>query len=401
MVFMTDSETPVRRWDFDRVFRLALVVAGVLGLVCLLRFLSDVLIPFAVALLLAYLLNPIVNALESRFGGRRGPAVLTTVVGVLVVCAALLTFFIPMIAREFYGFGEQIQQLGFVQELSDGAPLANQVQDGQESLAQAYRTFRDHQPEWLRNALDSAVAGLATELSADRMSAHLARLAGRIAPGLLGLVSGALSFLLGLTVIIVVLLYLIFILMDYERVITRWPELLPPSYKEPVLRFVDEFSLAMRCYFRGQFVVACVVGILFAIGFKLIDLRMGILLGLLVGLLNMVPYLQIAGMVPALLLGLFRALEHGSSVIGSLILVLLVFAVVQVIQDGLITPRVMGKVTGLRPIAILLGIFIWGKIFGFLGLVLAIPLTCLGLAYYSRFVLGKLDAKVVGEGMGN
>ena len=96
-----------------------------------------------------------------------------------------------------------------------------------------------------------------------------------------------------------------------------------------------------------------------------------------------------------MVLGLFRALETGSSVVESLLLVLLVFAVVQTIQDGLVAPRIIGKVTGLRPIAVLLGVFVWGKLLGFLGLVLAIPLTCLGIAYYSRFVLGKLDAKVI------
>lgn len=397
MVLMSDEDTPVRRWDFDRVFRLALVVAGVLGLVWLLRFLSDVLIPFALALLLAYLLNPIVNVLEARLGGRRGPAVFLTLFGAFVVVTALLLIIVPATVKEFHAFGEQIQQLGFVQELRQGPALADQVKGGRESIAETYGAFRDRQPEWLQEMLDRAVAGLSEQLSGERVSEVLTNLAKRIAPGLLGLVSGAVSFLLGLTGIIVVLLYLIFILLDYERVTSRWPDLLPPPYKDAILQFVDEFSLAMKRYFRGQFLVAAAVGILFAIGFKLIGLRMGILLGLFVGLLNMVPYLQIVGLVPALGLGLFRALESGSGVIGSLLLVLLVFAVVQTIQDTLLTPRILGKVTGLRPVVILLGIFIWGKLLGFLGLVLAIPLTCLGIAYYARFVLGRLDAKVIKE----
>ena len=385
---MIDHDTPVRRWDFDRVFRLALVVVGVLGLFWLLRFLSDVLIPFAVALLLAYLLNPIVNAFQSRLRGRRGPAVFLTVFGVFVVASALLIVVVPLVVNEFSAFGGEVQQLG------DGRPLADQVEDGRESIVEAYRAFRDARPPWVQEMMDEAVTGLSEELSTDRLSGHLAELARRIAPGLLGLVSGAVSFVLGLTVVIVVLLYLVFILLDYERVIGMWPGILPPAHKDAILRFVDEFSLAMKRYFRGQFVVVCLVGVLFAIGFKLIGLRLGILLGVCVGLLNMVPYLQIVGLVPALLLGVFRSLETGSSVIGSLALVLLVFAVVQLIQDALIVPRVMGKATGLRPVAILLGVFVWGKLLGFLGLVLAIPLTCLGIAYYSRLVLAKPDAKV-------
>ena len=101
----------------------------------------------------------------------------------------------------------------------------------------------------------------------------------------------------------------------------------------------------------------------------------------------MVPYLQMVSLVPAMLLAGLRAIEGGSGFLESVLLTLLVFAVIQVIQDVLIVPRVMGKATGLRPVAILLGLFIWGKLLGFLGLLLAIPLTCLGIAYYRRYVL--------------
>ena len=114
-------------------------------------------------------------------------------------------------------------------------------------------------------------------------------------------------------------------------------------------------------------------------------------LGLFVGLLNMVPYLQTIGLVPGLLLALVRSVEQDSSFAVSILLVLLVFAVAQLIQDTLLTPRIMGRATGLRPVAILLGVFIWGKLLGFLGLLLAIPLTCLGIAYYERYVLQRSD----------
>jgi predicted PurR-regulated permease PerM len=77
------------------------------------------------------------------------------------------------------------------------------------------------------------------------------------------------------------------------------------------------------------------------------------------------------------------------------VLVLAVFAVVQLIQDGLLVPKIMGKQTGLRPVAMLLGLFIWGKLLGFLGLVLAIPLTCLGIAFYRRWVLGQSHAPAI------
>ncbi len=394
MKTMTEQPAPVRRWDFDRVFRLMLLGGGVLGLLWLLRFLADVLVPFAVALLLSYLLQPIVKTLESRLRGRRMPAVFLTVGGVLAVCVAAVLILVPLTWREFAAFGAQIRQLGQAQEVEPAAPAGDHGGETGESLAQAYRRFRDRQPVWLQDALDRGVAGLSDGLSTEHVSALVTDLARRIAPGLLGLVSGFISFLVGLSGIIVILLYLVFILLDYERVAGRWSEFLPPAYRGMTLQFVDEFALTMKRYFRGQFLVSAAMGVLFAVGFKLIGLRLGVLLGLCVGLLSMIPYLQVVGLVPALLLVVLRALEHGSGVIRSLCLVLLVFAVVQAVQEVLLIPRIIGRTTGLRPVAIMLGVFIWGKLLGFLGLVLAIPLTCLALAYYSRFVLGQHDTPV-------
>ncbi len=188
---------------------------------------------------------------------------------------------------------------------------------------------------------------------------------------------------------------LVFLLIDYPVMSATWRGFLPPKQRGDIVGFLEKFHQAMRLYFRGQFVIALTVGVLSAVGFSLIGLRMAVLLGLLIGLLNMVPYLQTVGLIPALLLGLIKGLESGQPVWLPPLLVLVVFAVVQTIQDALLTPKIKGKTVGLRPVVILLGLFIWGKLLGFLGLLLAIPFTCLGLAYYRRFVLGDRLAKVV------
>ena len=101
----------------------------------------------------------------------------------------------------------------------------------------------------------------------------------------------------------------------------------------------------------------------------------------------MVPYLQIVGTIPCLLLAGLKALEQGESFLGSLGLVLFVFGVVQLIQETLLVPRIQGKAMGLSPSIILLSLSVWGKLLGFLGLILALPLTCLGLTYYRRYIL--------------
>ncbi len=379
-----------RKWDFDRVFRLLLALVAIIVFFGLVRYLADVLIPFAVALLLAYLLNPIVNALDSRIN-RRALSVFITVFGSGVVAGSLGLVLV------FVGVKEVSSLQGLVHDLVR-TPTAEDVR----GVGAAFQEFVDSQS-------NETVKGLLTEFKEQIVSHRdeyveslqplaLAKKAVRlIAPSLVGLVTGAASFIIGLTGLVVVLLYLIFLLIDYPLMSKTWRGFLPPAYREDIIGFLDEFGLAMSRYFRGQLIVAMIVGILFAIGFKLVGLRMAILLGLAIGMLNMVPYLQTVGLIPALLLGLVRGLEAGGCVWSAPLLVILVFAVVQTIQDAVLTPNILGKTVGLRPVVLLLGIFIWGKLLGFLGLVLAIPLTCLGLAYYKRFVLGDKQAKAVQE----
>jgi predicted PurR-regulated permease PerM len=117
-----------------------------------------------------------------------------------------------------------------------------------------------------------------------------------------------------------------------------------------------------------------------------VGLPLGILLGLFVGLLNMVPYLQIIGLIPAALLALVHAIHAGVNIWLVLGLTGLVFVVVQIIQDVILVPRIMGKVTGLNPAMMMLSLSIWGKLLGLLGMIIALPVTCLLLVYYRRLI---------------
>jgi predicted PurR-regulated permease PerM len=113
---------------------------------------------------------------------------------------------------------------------------------------------------------------------------------------------------------------------------------------------------------------------------------MGLTLGIFVGLLNLVPYLQIAGFLPAFLLTVIKSVETDSPLWVAVLMTAAVFVAVQIIQDMIITPYIMGKNTGLNPAIILLSLSVWGKILGFLGLILAIPFTCLVITYYSEYI---------------
>ncbi len=193
-----------------------------------------------------------------------------------------------------------------------------------------------------------------------------------------------------ITGLLVIMLYVVFLLIDYHNIAARWRDYLPPSMRDDVSGFVEEFIQATNRYFRSQALVACCVAVLFAIGFSIIGLPLAILMGIFIGLLNMVPYLQIVGTIPCLLLAGLKALEQGDNFLGALGLVLLVFGVVQLIQETVLVSRFQGEAMGLSPAIILLSISVWGKLLGFLGLILALPLTCLGLIYYRRY-LWKLE----------
>ncbi|MCP4247554.1 MAG: AI-2E family transporter [bacterium] len=374
------STEPVKKYDFDRVFRLLLTVAGVVAVLALLRFLADVLVPFAVAVLLAYLLNPIVGYLDRKIR-QRTVSVLITVLGSGLILLALAVMMIPILHGQF---SEAANILG---ELRGDTSLSEQISEAGKTWPERYQQFRDRQSPRVQTLLDQIKATL---VSAD-LGGMVVAGARKLAPGVWGVLTGVLSLLLGMMGLIVIVLYLVFLLIDFPAYSAQWPGLLPPTYRASIVEFLEEFAAAMSRYFRGQALIALAMAVLFAVGFSIIGLRMSILLGLFIGVLNMVPYLQAVGLVPALLMGVLRAVEQGSGLLWSLGLVLIVFAVAQVVQDALLTPRIMGKATGLRPVAILLGVFVWGKLLGFLGVVLAIPLTCLGLAYYQRFVLDRDD----------
>jgi predicted PurR-regulated permease PerM len=422
------------RYTFDRVVRMVLGAAGIVIVLGLLRYLSDVLLPFAAAVILAYLLNPLVTVFELKTK-HRGLAVAITLGSLGIVGLGVLILLIPLTLSQVDRFQEDLAKLRDdlassihgetptettavaaegASKASDpavtlkGVPASAKSTIGWTELKDGWMQYRREagtRPRsdrlsdfrrklsgtYLGKSLDEAVQ----YTRSDEFRGLLVGLAKSLAVGGWTVVAFALNLVLGLTGLIIVILYLVFLLLDFPEYARTWPTFLPPQYRDATVDFLTQFNDAMRRYFRGQSLIALLMGSMFSLGFSIIGLPMAVPFGLFIGLLSMVPYLPVVALVPAMLLAGLRAIEGDESFLGSVLLTLLVFAVVQVIQDTLITPRVMGKATGLRPIAILLGIFIWGKLLGFMGLLLSIPLTCLGIAYYRRYILMNAPATVM------
>ncbi|MCH7808921.1 MAG: AI-2E family transporter [Planctomycetes bacterium] len=417
MPLVTPVDNGQSKYTFDRVARTLASVLVVAAVLMLLRYLSDVLLPFAAAVALAYLLNPLVNVFEQKTG-RRGLAVALTIGGLAILGLAFVVTVVPLVVTQASRFSNDLQRLQSdlaatmptpalpAEELGeDSAGTADEVDQEKSALGwselvqgwQLYRGSAEHLPRTERfkrllNSVSGTGIGDVLQRAIDYTNTEefnelLVSTAKRVAVGGWTVLAFFVNMLLALTGLVIVFLYLVFLLLDFPEYARTWPSFLPPQYRDQIVEFLSEFNVAMRRYFRGQAVVAGATGVLFVIGFSIIGLPMAVPFGLFLGLLTMVPYLQTVGLIPALLLAGLRAIEGDSSFTASILLTLLVFAVAQVIQDTLLTPRIMGKATGLRPVAILLGVFVWGKLLGFLGVLVAIPLTCLGIAYYRRYVL--------------
>ena len=162
---------------------------------------------------------------------------------------------------------------------------------------------------------------------------------------------------------------------------------IPKKYRHFVTELRDDVEAGMNRYFRGQALVAAIVGVLFAIGFSIIGLPLAITMGLFIGLLNLVPYLQTVGFIPVIFLALLQSMETGQSFWWFMLAVFIVFVVVQSTQDLLLVPKIMGKAMGLNPAIILLSLSVWGALFGIIGMIIALPATTLLISYYTRFVI--------------
>ena len=354
---------------FDRVVRWLIAALIAVGLVLLINRLSKVLLPFFIAWIMAYMIYPFVCFLQNKC--RLKYRVLSIVVALLVVFAVItLAAFlvVPPIIEESLRMAKLIT-VYFHDTFASSEFMAN-IQ----GMLQSY-------------ASDDSLMKLLQHSSVMDVAENLVMKAWEF-------LSGTINFAIGLLGSLVVLLYLFFILMDYEKISDGWIRFIPAGQRKFASMVAGDVKSGMNAYFRGQSLIALIVGILFSIGFLIIDFPMAIGLGLFIGLLNLIPYLQLVGFIPTIILALVKAADTGQSFWVIILCALAVFAVVQTIQDVILTPRIMGHVMGLNPAIILLSLSIWGSLLGIIGLIIALPLTTLLISYYRRFILKETDKDI-------
>lgn len=350
---------------FDRFIRGALVVGGLILAGYILSYLSTVLLPFFVACAVAYLLFPFVRFLQYKCRLKnRILSIFVALALLLGTLTALAYIIVPPFLDEF----------SHIKEV-------------------AINFLKD--PKMQEKVIPPPVLHFIQErISAARIeqllsSKDVQEAAQKILPKAWDVIWSTAGVILNILASLIGLLYLFFLLKDYERYAYGWINFVPHSRREIARQLVGDIKQGMDGYFRGQALVALSNCIMFSVGFWIIDFPIPVGLGCFIGLISFVPYLQVVGFIPALFLALLRAADTGQSfwlLFGG---VCLVYIVVQVLQDTIVTPHVMGKIMGLSPAVILLSLSVWGYILGIVGLIIALPVTTLMISYYRRYVIGN------------
>ena len=350
---------------FDRFVRWLLGGLLVLGIIFVLHYLSSVLLPFFAAWLLAYLLYPIVSFVQYKMHvpGR----VLSIIVALLFVTAVIggiIYMIVPPMIEQFEKLGELISNHIQRKTHIGNVPLAIS-QWLQENQNEIERFFKN------KDVLDAIRQGM---------------------PKVFAVISQTANIVMSIVASLITLLYMFFILLDYEVLSDGFIRIFPKKNRPFWRSLMGDVEHQLNSYVRGQGMVAFCIAILFCIGFTLIGFPMAIGMGIMIGVMSLIPYVHSLALLPIVFLSLLKSADTGESFWMILFSALVVFAIVQLITDMVLTPKIMGKAMGLNPAILLLSLSVWGALLGFMGLIIALPLTTLLITYYKKYITKEEEA---------
>ncbi len=336
-------------------------VAGSALTAILLYLLGDILLPFVAGAALAYLLDPVADRLERLGLGRLGATILILVIFVLAFMLALVLI-VPLAVQQILTFVEQVP--GYVARLQaliaeQGGPLIDRI-GGEGALAQAQRSVGDlvgQGANWAAGFLRSIWSG-----------------------------SKALVSLVSILVVTPVVAF--YMLVDWDRMIATLDSWTPPRHRATVRRLGREMDNAVSGFVRGQATLCLFLGIFYATGLGLVGLNFGVLIGLMAGLLSFIPYV---GSLTGLLLSVGVALVQFMPDWTWVVATLGVFMVGQFIEGNILSPKLVGASVGLHPVWVMFALLAFGALFGFVGLLLAVPVAAM-IGVLTRFTVERYQA---------
>lgn len=353
-----------REINFDRFVRGLLFVLIFGTVVALIGYLSSVLLPFVVAMVLAYLLFPMVNFLQHRCHlHSRALSVIVTLLLIVGCITGLAMLAIPSIEGEWLHLKEIA--LDYFEGRRQVTGVAADVQRFVQQNSRHIRLDRILRENDILENIKSAL------------------------PQVWDMLWSTANIIMNIGASLFALIYLFLLLLDYETYAEGWARFVPKNQRAFARQLIDDIQVGMSGYFRGQALVALSNCVMFSLGFWIIGLPLPFLMGTFIGIISFIPYVQLVGFVPAFVLALLKSVDTGCSFWMLMGGVALVYIVIQVIQDLFVTPRIMGHIMGLPAAIVLLSLTAWGYVLGIIGLIIALPATTLIVSYYNRYIIKK------------
>ena len=352
-----------REFTFDRIARMLVLSVLILLIYVAVQAIWSVILPFLLAGIFAYVMMPLVRFFQYTLRLRsRGLSVILTLLLLGAVVYLAIIFIIPSINAEIE------KTLQVISGYSSGQDILTMIL-----------------PRNIRNYLNGGIrwGNFPQQLSLEKVLENVKLLLDQVG----GIINSTLSIFSWGLVFLIGFIYFVFILLDFENLARGFISLFPKTLRPTIRTISMDLDRYMNNYFRGQALVAMSVGILLSIGFNIIGLPLATAMGIFIGILNFIPYMQALGIIPLGLASLLMAAQTGENAFVCMLLGYGVLMIVQIIQDMIIVPRIMGQTMGMRPSLILLVLSIWGYLLGFFGMLIALPITMFIYSLYMRYVL--------------
>ena len=352
-----------REFTFDRIARMLVLSVLILLIYVAVQAIWSVILPFLLAGIFAYVMMPLVRFFQYTLRLRsRGLSVILTLLLLGAVVYLAVIFIIPSINAEIE------KTLQVISGYSSGQDILMMIL-----------------PRNIRNYLNGGLrwGNFPQQLSFEKVLENVKLLLDQVG----GIINSTLSIFSWGLVFLIGFIYFVFILLDFENLARGFISLFPKTLRPTIRTISMDLDRYMNNYFRGQALIAISVGILLSIGFNIIGLPLATAMGIFIGILNFIPYMQALGIIPLGLASLLMAAQTGENAFVCMLLAYGVLMIVQIIQDMIIVPHIMGQTMGMRPSLILLVLSIWGYLLGFFGMLIALPITMFIYSLYMRYVL--------------
>lgn len=328
---------------------------------------SVAIVPVLASVAVAYLLNPLVLQGEKR-GLSRAVSAIVAILLVTLVMTAFMAYVVPELWAEGTKAGSKIVQNFTPENAVRQRAVLKRYSPALERVAgDRIEKFLSDPAAFYRENISGAAATTTVEENGNVTTTAVA-----------GGGTTILSTLVSSLDLLLVPFFVFYILVDFRRWRDSLEELIPPRFREPFTRLFDESGRILESYIRGQLLIGLIMAVFYAIGFWFLGVPAWAGIALIVGLLNAIPYL---GTILGIVLAVGFTLAGGGSV-WEVTAVLGVFAAVQTLEAYVLTPRIIGGRLNLHPMAVFLGLLIGGKLFGFLGIILAIPAIAISKVFF-------------------